>query len=51
LNSGSKKNLMQESSSKVKLDPRMPSVLTLIAGNIGLQEKSEFIREKQASLA
>jgi len=43
--------LMQESSGKVKLDPKMPNVLMLTAGNIGLQEKSEFIREKLASLA
>ena len=43
--------LMQESSGKVKLDPKMPNVLMLTAGNIGLQEKSEFIREKLAALA
>ena len=43
--------LMQESSGKVKLDPKMPNVLTLTAGSIGLQEKSEFIREKLAALA
>ena len=43
--------LMQESSGKVKLDPKMPNVLTLAAGSIGLQEKSEFIREKLAALA
>jgi len=43
--------LMQESSGKVKLDPKSPNVLTLAAGSIGLQEKSEFIREKLAALA
>ncbi|MDR2403369.1 MAG: transcription-repair coupling factor [Spirochaetaceae bacterium] len=43
--------LMQESSGKVKLDPRAPNVLTLQTGNIGLKEKSEFIREKLAALA
>ncbi|MDR0315710.1 MAG: transcription-repair coupling factor [Treponema sp.] len=43
--------LMQESSGKVKLDPKKPNVLMLTAGNIGLQEKSEFIREKLAALA
>jgi transcription-repair coupling factor (superfamily II helicase) len=43
--------LMQESSGKVKLDPKRPNVLTLAAGNIGLKEKSEFIREKLAVLA
>jgi transcription-repair coupling factor (superfamily II helicase) len=43
--------LMQESSEKVKLDPKKPNVLQLAAGNIGLKEKSEFIREKLAVLA
>jgi transcription-repair coupling factor (superfamily II helicase) len=43
--------LMQESSGKVKLDPKKPNVIVLAAGNIGLKEKSEFIREKLAVLA
>jgi len=43
--------LMQESPGKVRLDPQKPNVLLLTAGNIGLQEKSEFIREKLAALA
>jgi transcription-repair coupling factor (superfamily II helicase) len=43
--------LMQESSGKVRLDPKAPNVLTLQTGNIGLKEKSEFIREKLATLA
>jgi transcription-repair coupling factor (superfamily II helicase) len=43
--------LMQESLGKVKLDPKKPNVLMLEAGNIGLKEKSEFIREKLAALA
>ncbi|MCL1836626.1 MAG: transcription-repair coupling factor [Treponema sp.] len=43
--------LMQDSRGKVKLDPKMPNVLTLAAGAIGLKEKSEFIREKLAALA
>ncbi|MDR2100964.1 MAG: transcription-repair coupling factor [Treponema sp.] len=43
--------LMQESNGKVKLDPREPNVLILQTGNIGLKEKSEFIREKLAVLA
>jgi transcription-repair coupling factor (superfamily II helicase) len=43
--------LMQESSGKVKLDPKAPNVLILAAGSIGLKEKSEFIREKLAALA
>jgi len=36
---------------KVKLDPEKPNVLMFAAGNIGLKEKSEFIREKLAALA
>ena len=43
--------LMKESSGKVKLDPKQPNVLIFAAGNIGLKEKSEFIRERLASLA
>jgi transcription-repair coupling factor (superfamily II helicase) len=43
--------LMQESSGRVRLDPKTPNVLLLTAGNIGLKEKSEFIREKLAVLA
>jgi transcription-repair coupling factor (superfamily II helicase) len=43
--------LMHESLGKVKLDPKKPNVLMLEAGNIGLKEKSEFIREKLAVLA
>ncbi|GHV96015.1 transcription-repair-coupling factor [Spirochaetia bacterium] len=43
--------LMQESPGKVKLDPKKPNVLMLAVGNIGLKEKSEFIREKLAALA
>jgi len=43
--------LMKESSGKVKLDPKQPNVLVFAAGNIGLKEKSEFIREKLAALA
>jgi len=42
--------MMQESQGKVKLDPKKPNVLLLAAGNIGLQEKSEFIREKLSVL-
>jgi transcription-repair coupling factor (superfamily II helicase) len=42
--------LMRESSGRVKLDPRKPNVLLLTTGNIGLREKSEFIREKLAAL-
>ncbi|GHV91550.1 transcription-repair-coupling factor [Spirochaetia bacterium] len=43
--------LMKESSGKVKLDPRAANILLLHTGNIGLKEKSEFIREKLAALA
>jgi transcription-repair coupling factor (superfamily II helicase) len=43
--------LIKESSGKVKLDAKAPNVLIMAAGNIGLKEKSEFIREKLAALA
>jgi len=43
--------LMQESSGKVKLDPKKANVILLATGSIGLKEKSEFIREKLSSLA
>jgi transcription-repair coupling factor (superfamily II helicase) len=43
--------LMKESSGKIKLDPKKPNVVIFAAGNIGLKEKSEFIREKLATLA
>ena len=43
--------MMKESSGRVKLDPKQPNVLVFTAGNIGLKEKSEFIREKLSSLA
>jgi transcription-repair coupling factor (superfamily II helicase) len=42
--------LMRESNGRVKLDPRAHNVLILATGTIGLKEKSEFIREKLASL-
>ena len=43
--------LMKESAGKVKLDAKQPNVVIFAAGNIGLKEKSEFIREKLAALA
>jgi transcription-repair coupling factor (superfamily II helicase) len=43
--------LMKESSGKVKLDPKQPNVVIFAAGNIGLKEKSEFIRERLSALA
>ncbi len=41
---------MKESAGRVRLDPHHPNVLVLQTGNIGLKEKSEFIREKLESL-
>jgi transcription-repair coupling factor (superfamily II helicase) len=43
--------LMKESGGKIKLDPKAPNVVVFAVGNIGLKEKSEFIREKLAALA
>jgi transcription-repair coupling factor (superfamily II helicase) len=43
--------LMKESSGRIRLDPKKPNALIFSAGNIGLKEKSEFIREKLAALA
>jgi transcription-repair coupling factor (superfamily II helicase) len=42
--------IVKESGGKVKLDPTAPNVIILQTGNIGLKEKSEFIREKLAAL-
>jgi len=42
--------MMQESQGKIKIDPKKPNMLLLSAGNIGLKEKSEFIREKLSVL-
>jgi transcription-repair coupling factor (superfamily II helicase) len=42
--------LIKESRGKVKPDPKAPNILLLATGNIGLKEKSEFIREKLAVL-
>jgi transcription-repair coupling factor (superfamily II helicase) len=43
--------LMRESSGRIKLDPERPNVLMVTAGQIGLKEKSEYLREKLAALA
>ncbi|MDR1219485.1 MAG: transcription-repair coupling factor [Treponema sp.] len=43
--------LMKESGGKVKLDPKQANVVTLATGNIGLKEKSEFIKEKLVALS
>ncbi|MCL2808850.1 MAG: transcription-repair coupling factor [Treponema sp.] len=43
--------LMQEQSGKIKPDPKKPNALLLVTGNIGLKEKSEFLREKLSALA
>jgi transcription-repair coupling factor (superfamily II helicase) len=42
--------LIKESGGRVKLDPQRPNVLVIKTGSIGLREKSEFIRERLASL-
>lgn len=42
--------LMRESGGRIKLDPHSPNVLIIRAGNVGLREKSEFIRERLFSL-
>jgi transcription-repair coupling factor (superfamily II helicase) len=42
--------LIRESGGRIKLDPHRPNVLVIKTGNIGLREKSEFIRERLASL-
>jgi transcription-repair coupling factor (superfamily II helicase) len=42
--------LIRESGGRVKLDPHRPNVLVIKTGTIGLREKSEFIRERLASL-
>ncbi|MGI5172040.1 transcription-repair coupling factor [Treponema sp. OMZ 840] len=42
--------LIKESAGRVKLDARKPNVLILQTGKIGLQEKSEFIKEKLEAL-
>lgn len=38
--------LIQESGGRVRLDPASPNVILLETGQIGLREKSEYIREK-----
>ncbi|MDR2766915.1 MAG: transcription-repair coupling factor [Treponema sp.] len=43
--------LMKEGGGRVRLDPARPNILLLKTGNIGLKEKSEFIREKLAALS
>ncbi len=43
--------LMKESDRKVKLDPKKPNAVVIQTGSVGLREKSEFIREKLATLA
>jgi transcription-repair coupling factor (superfamily II helicase) len=42
--------LIKESAGRVKLDPKQPNVILLKTGNIGLKEKSVFIREKLEAL-
>ncbi|MDR0910358.1 MAG: transcription-repair coupling factor [Spirochaetaceae bacterium] len=42
--------LIKESGGKARLDPKAPNVLILRTENIGLKEKSEFLREKLEAL-
>ncbi len=42
--------LMRESGGRIKLDPHRPNMLIIKTGSIGLREKSEFLRERLASL-
>ncbi|MDA8424706.1 MAG: transcription-repair coupling factor [Treponema sp.] len=42
--------LIREGGGRIKLDPKRPNVLVIHTGAIGLREKSEFIRERLASL-
>jgi transcription-repair coupling factor (superfamily II helicase) len=42
--------LIKESSGKIRLDPKKQNVLTISVGSIGLQEKSEYLREKLSVL-
>ena len=42
--------LIKESGGRVKLDAKKPNVLILLTGKIGLNEKSQFIREKLETL-
>jgi transcription-repair coupling factor (superfamily II helicase) len=39
-----------ESGGKVRLDSRRPNVLLIATGNIGLGEKSEYLRERLEAL-
>ncbi|GHU22048.1 hypothetical protein FACS1894164_03640 [Spirochaetia bacterium] len=42
--------VLKRSKGLIKLDPKNPNVLVLTTGNLGLSEKSAFIREKLAAL-
>jgi transcription-repair coupling factor (superfamily II helicase) len=42
--------LIKNNPNVVRLDPSLPNVLFIKIGQIGLKEKSEFIREKLSSL-
>ena len=42
--------IIQEGQGKVKLDPAKPNILKMETGNIGLKEKSVFIRERLTRL-
>lgn len=43
-------NLITKNPGTVHLDPKFPNVLFIKLGQIGLKEKSEFIREKLSKL-
>lgn len=43
--------LIRESNGRIKLDPHKPNAIIMQTKAIGLKEKSEFIRERLASLA
>lgn len=42
--------LIKESNGRIRLDPEKPNAIILLTKAIGLREKSEFIRERLASL-
>jgi len=42
--------LIRESGGAVRLDPHRPNILVIKTGSIGLREKSEFLRERLATL-
>jgi transcription-repair coupling factor (superfamily II helicase) len=43
--------LIKENAGKIKLDPKAPNVILLQSENIGLKEKSVYLKEKLEMLA